>query len=283
MAMNATLELHDLILSGCDAEFAVLFYDPGELRDEKGRWTSSAGDHLAAAPIKRIEPLGGGVNETHLVTLEGGKQGVWKTASAKKEIIISKLASKLGMGDMVPATVEREVNGKIGSIQEYVDKGIPGKNVSNKFDGPKDLARAAAFDYLTGQVDRHDGNWMLTRKPTSLFKSVKDRLTGRKPEGDKMKLIDNGEVFPVEEKAKDMENQDLLREASSLKIPDLSHWKWSDVEPVLKGLDGEAIKLAKARLDALTSSGGKSFSELPYAGEKLGDVLQKQARGFRVI
>ncbi len=47
--MYTTLDLTELILFGCDPEFAVLFYDPSQERDEHGRWTSEAAGSSASS------------------------------------------------------------------------------------------------------------------------------------------------------------------------------------------------------------------------------------------
>lgn len=258
-----------------------------------------------------------GVNTSYIVTLEDGSKGIWKPADGeepglrhtvpsgtyyKREAASSKVAEVLGLGDLVPTTVSREVDGAQGSIQKFKANADVSRNVTNPFDGPDGLRNAAAFDYLIGQTDRHPGNWMLTDKPNASAWEKITRWFGAQHEGVDLVLIDNGLTLPTKEFAGNLFNQDLLREAIDEKIPDLSHWadKWPEVESALKEneIEHPAIDLAKKRFDDLVkvSGEGGTFGDLtfenevgfpPYnvaAGEKmkLSEAMRRVPTGPRV-
>ncbi len=100
------------------------------------------------------------------------------------------------------------------------------------YDGEKDLARAAAFDFLIGHTDRHTGNWMVK-------------------EG-KLRLIDNGLAFatvPPKPHGNYMFNMEARHK--NLKVPEeVANWDGEKIGAALKkaGIEGEAIKLVKERL-----------------------------------
>jgi hypothetical protein len=144
---------------------------------------------LAVSDESSRDHLGGGINGSYKVTLSNGAVGAWKPADEEpnrrirdhippqtsylREAAAYDVAKAVGVHDLVPPTVIREINGKIGSMQEFQQGAkvaldtyvrnpylgrMPGPET---FDGEKDLARAAAFDVLIGSTDRHAKNWML--------------------------------------------------------------------------------------------------------------------------
>lgn len=127
-----------------------------------------------------------------------------KSPSFRREALAWEHAHTLGLGDLVPPTVVRDMPGRgVGSYQHWVDKSLPGAEYhkgghNSPFDGPVDHSRAAAFDYLTGQLDRHIGNWLITPK-------------------NKLALIDNGSSYPETAKMKSsLPNLPMLRGESDL-------------------------------------------------------------------
>jgi hypothetical protein len=108
-----------------------------------------------------------------MVTLEGGVRAVFKPASGEgvwegvdkgkgteREIAAWEVAKIVGMGDLVAPAVERTIDGKRGALLLW----LPGKFPvgANKYDGKDGLARAAMFDSVLGNKDRHSGNWKIT-------------------------------------------------------------------------------------------------------------------------
>jgi hypothetical protein len=155
------------------------------------------------------------------------------------------------------------VDGQEGSIQEFVPGGkvAAEKSLRTKYDGPEDRARAAAFDYLIGNSDRHDGNWLVKN--------------GR------LVLIDNGLSFPEaksgwinwiitafrEDRVNKFGRSDLLLAASYEDIPD-SVRKWAENSDAVvdamrrSGLPDTAIRPVKERLRLLANPKFRTFDEL---------------------
>ncbi|SRR6266566_4596578 len=124
--------------------------------------------------------LGGGVNETYTVKFENGDKAVFKvseTGDMNHEVAAWKIAKLVGMQDMVKPAVIRVIEGRTGSLTAWTD-GEVAKNAQRdkKFDGKDDMFRAASFDYVIGNSDRHEKNWIVN--------------------GDKLGLIDHGIAFP---------------------------------------------------------------------------------------
>jgi len=136
---------------------------------------------LATSPPRNVEGLGGGVNGTYIATLENGEKGVWKPKDEEakefpkvagtmylREALGYDVAKAVGYTDLVPETVVREIDGKVGSIMKFVEGASLGRTrgQSRHWEkGDRDqIERAAAFDYLIGNSDRHGGNYMFTRE-----------------------------------------------------------------------------------------------------------------------
>lgn len=128
---------------------------------------------LSSAKVVSQARLGGGISVTKMVTLEGGVRAVFKPASGEgvwegvdkgkgteREIAAWEVAKIVGMGDLVAPAVERTIDGKRGALLLW----LPGKFPvgANKYDGKDGLARAAMFDSVLGNKDRHSGNWKIT-------------------------------------------------------------------------------------------------------------------------
>ena len=118
----------------------------------------------------------------------GGMQKVFLFPAGtlyKREVAASALSDYLGF-DLVPPTVERTVDGEVGSLQLFSENSWP---PYMKGRAPPDLSRLdetlanrlAVFDYLVRNVDRDNRNW-LVRDDGSHLRPV---------------AIDNGQTFPM--------------------------------------------------------------------------------------
>lgn len=230
-----------------------------------------------SGPVVSKDRLKGGVNGAYLVKTDKGKLGVFKAVEDeylksngktdrsglpvgvvhKREAATYTIASILGFGDLVPITTEREVDGKVGSVQDYVDDTETAIYLGDdKWDGDEDLVRSSIFDYLIGNMDRHKGNWLV-----------------RDPGGEnKLVLIDNGYSFPVEHDYNDFISTEFTKKVRRrYSVPDLSSWKdkWILVEQALEshGIEKEAINLTKQRFNDLVRNSLKPFKDLPSLSE----------------
>lgn len=162
-------------------------------------------DALGTADVSDIRRTdASGINESYVVTLmsrRGGGQslrGCFKPIEgerfymggspvrrtitnqdlplAHREVLASRFDEALGIGQ-VPKTVLREVNGRMGSVQHWIEDTVPaGDSVYLKV-SPDDMYKTTVFDYVIGNTDRHGKN--------ILFKD------------NKPVLIDNGFSFPT--------------------------------------------------------------------------------------
>jgi hypothetical protein len=159
---------------------------PGQLTPQES--------HLQTARVTTDDRTDGGINETHFVTFEDGTRAVFKPQDGaseernrsyiepgqdmEREAGAWEVAKRVGMEDMVPPTVIRTMDGRVGSMQEFVPDSTNAFQSLEPYDGSKDFARAAIFDTVIGNKDRHMGNWMVNEN------------TG------KLALIDHGLAFP---------------------------------------------------------------------------------------
>lgn len=264
-----------------DVEFAemLLFSGGNPYHDERGRFAHAADSQHLHAPVVGMNPLEGGANKGYRVDLANGKRAIFKPSDGeewdlhpnvprgsyyRRETAASDVARVLGMDDVVPRTVTREIGGKTGSVQEMVANAVPARilPISQRMgNDDKALNQAVAFDYLMGQADRHPGNWMLQQG--------------------KLKLIDNGLSLPLLESPGDLVNQIPLQHVvqRNMLVPDLEHWqgKWGALEEAMKGngIGSVAIGHAKKRYETLMASQGKPWAELPYAGKSIGGIVDR--------
>lgn len=147
---------------------------------------------LQFMPIVEHSKLGNTASSPKKVVLADGTHGVFKDdrnepcgarhigcgQQGAREAGAWEIAKIVGMTDMLTPTVKRDSyqNGRTGVISKWLDNTHPPfrgmKDVDNK-----SVARAAVFDYVIGNTDRHNGNWLLTSD-------------------NNVKLIDHGLSFP---------------------------------------------------------------------------------------
>lgn len=245
---------------------------------------------LSSSPVKSSKKLGGGANVTSVIQMEDGVKGVWKPASGeeaflresipgeywKREVLASKLADVMGFGDLVPATVHRNMDGSDGSVQHFADGAhiAAGHSMVDMYDGPEDLARAAVFDFVTLNTDRHAANWMLGPHPDSPWEK-------------KLVLIDNGLSFPEGHKQPEYSNSLLLKEAMdrALPIPEfVKEWAHPEKRAAINetlaqsGLSEQEVALTNQRIDHViesANSGHHIYTMYKLSGVRLLSELNK--------
>jgi hypothetical protein len=219
---------------------------------------------LTSSGVSSVKKLGGGVSDSRVVTFVNGEKAVFKLPLEKsirrnipvggdtaREAAAWEVAKLVGMTDMVPATIVRTINGERGSLQGFVKNAEVAHEVrgDRKYDGETDLRRAAIFDLMVGNTDRHEGNWMIKRS------------------SDKLALIDNGLAFPNEKKVRGLRSG-FLSPASHLKLTDADRKSWGTALPKMAaklravGLDEASIQGFEGRVNYLLRPEIRTVSDL---------------------
>jgi len=192
-----------------------------------GHPSGDAGPHAAEALIeeslksgissKKAFEEGGHVSDVVKVVTKNGTVIFFKSAEGEpedmrgniehgkqteREVGAWQVAKIAGMEDLATPTKVVELDGKKGAAL----LGMPGKAAyavgqSQMYDGNVNLARAAAYDYVIGNEDRHGKNWLV------------EVASDARPENAKLHLIDHGLSFP-DGKFRGG-NQEILQEASN--------------------------------------------------------------------
>lgn len=195
------------------------------------------------------------------IKFEGGAEGVYKRYedraftfgdTPKREVAGSRLAEDLGFGRMAPKSVEWDGPQGQGVLQEWVGDAVPfdtlqrsGRSVSLDDFPTADRQRAAIFDYVSGNVDRNMGNFMMRKDDDGLV------------------LIDHGFCFPS---TADAENYALdspfINEFKDVPLSSevLAEIRNVDTGPMaerlrLSGLNDEEVDGALSRLEEIQQSG----------------------------
>jgi len=139
--------------------------------------TTNIETDLESGEIKRTKNLGGGVNESRIT--ENGVKGVFKSKDGedvglrsgipagtyyKREVAAYKVDQILGF-DLVPPTVIRKVNGKVGSHQLFrkgYETYMQSPDINLVSESTK--RRLNYLDYILAHEDRHNANFMINKK-----------------------------------------------------------------------------------------------------------------------
>src|ERR1035437_3959242 len=177
-------------------------------------------DKLGSSSVKDAKSIKVGVTDgTEIITFNDGTKGFWKPSSGEdsgarrnisdgllteREVGAWKLGEIVGMQDLgtpvkdvmritLPDGTEQFVGtekaqasglkGERGALMQLQ----PGDNAKEfgdavKYDGLENLGRSAAYDYVIGNEDRHDKNWMVEE--------------GTPPETSQLHMIDHNLSFP---------------------------------------------------------------------------------------
>ena len=226
---------------------------------------------LSGGTIEDVGNLGGGANATELLTLkdadgnemtavfkpqDGEYEGLRRDIPGDyylREAAASEVAEIVGMDDIVPPVVIREIDGRIGSVHEYRNDTLePAKYrdwaLNEVETGEKQ--RVAAFDYLIGNEDRHGGNWLIEK------------------DGSRIVLIDHGLAFGTDN---DYIRSGFADQAYKEEWPvvDAIGDRWDGKWPLLqktleKRFDEAVIGAVKSRYDELIAAknNGRTFADL---------------------
>jgi hypothetical protein len=153
----------------------------GDSNETSKIWVDKTGEYvdiLKTAEVVELEDVGMGVTRPWVATMKvgdrmvrgafkpikrGRQSGAWESYQA--EIAAYELDQMLGL-DMVPPTVVREIRGKKGSLQLWIEdcelfkdaEGRPAK----AYEWSKELARMVMFDALIFNPDRNAGNFLVS-------------------------------------------------------------------------------------------------------------------------
>ena len=153
--------------------------------------------------MEDLDSIESGINKAFVVKFKDGTKGIFKPKFGEqnslrwmltdkgddgflytREVMAFNLDDQFLKWNIVPETVERTVNGKIGSLQKWItEKNVTVANDVNRisvldtFRKTQDAEKMYLFDVLIGNADRHSGNYLINN---STFKGF---------------AIDNGNSF----------------------------------------------------------------------------------------
>lgn len=127
--------------------------------------------------LKKSGKIPSGTHPIKLVILESGLKAVFKEPGAcYGEVAAYRAAKALGMR-LVPPTVFREINGRMGSLQFYVESPIDlmksRQDYHRKLDH-KTVTDEQLFNYLLCRWDIHAGNQMLSKEGSRYYLALID-------------------------------------------------------------------------------------------------------------
>lgn len=136
---------------------------------------------------KASAPLAGGINQAVFITLKDDGSGVFKPKDKEwpelrrhveagtylnRERAAYIVDRFLGL-DLVPPTVLREIDGKIGSFQRFVADAVPAWGIPygefTKHIMRQQLMKLWIFDYIIHNSDRHGGNFLIRPGENKLY------------------------------------------------------------------------------------------------------------------
>ena len=231
---------------------------------------AAAEEFLKKAKVVRVRPIGTGVTLPEKATLE--LNGVERFAAFKtideKRVGITQLSTgppevnfqdswqleipayvvdmTIGLG-MVPATIERRVNNKLGSLQWWVTSMMPeAERAKQKLEPPdketwdREVLRMRLFDQLIYNVDRHANNILITQD----FH---------------LRLIDHSRSFRAQ---KALRNPEQLTRFSKSLLDGIKRLTYQDLKKQTgKYLNDAQIKTIIQRRDAIIELAAKLVTE----------------------
>jgi hypothetical protein len=193
------------------------------------------------ALFKTIDERRAGITQLNSGPPEVNFQDSWQC-----EIPAYVLDRIIGLG-MVPATIERRINNKVGSLQWWVVSMMPeADRAKQKLEPPdkeafdREVMRMRLFDQLIANVDRHANNILITQD----FK---------------LRLIDHSRSFRAEKTLRNPEQ--LVRFSKSL-LEGIQKLNYPDLRKVIgKYLMDSQVRTVIERRDAILALAAKLVAE----------------------
>jgi|GEM_PF-1463880 phage putative head morphogenesis protein, SPP1 gp7 family len=177
------------------------------------------------------------------------RQGVKAGTYYQREAVAYDIAKIMDLDDLMPETVILEVNGKLGSVQAFVERASSAGDLygSERMFGnsPEDIQRATLFDAIMGNTDRHAGNWMVRHD-------------------NKIQLIDHGLILPTDNPHLRInfiggKGKNVVRPGHVIPDDLKQEWadKWDEVEAAMyhRKIPPAAIRDAERRLERIMEPG----------------------------
>lgn len=126
-----------------------------------GRKISPTENVLRDSPVQSMEELNWINESSYVVKLGNGQRGIWKphrevaSSNYRAEVLAYELDQALGF-DLVPPTVVRTIDGRIGSIQQMRSSSTSAVARS------QDLKKQNLFDYIIENGDRNPTNFLVS-------------------------------------------------------------------------------------------------------------------------
>ena len=162
--LKSLLQLGDKILQG-PLHTSQKIHSP--LKNIQGRKVDDIEDRLKMGKITEAKRLNSGVSSTTLIKLEDGSRGIWKPHEAvwhsnyRAEVLAYELDRKFGF-NLVPPTVERSIDGKIGSVQLFKDSTSSKDSFKNNPVTQIEIKKQSLFDFLINNKDREEENFLIS-------------------------------------------------------------------------------------------------------------------------
>ena len=160
------------------AEAVGIVKDPAPVRVREYPKKTPEENLLESREKTKEKPLIGGANKVVFIELKDDGSGIFKPADGEQKHLregipggsyylrerAAYLINRFLNFDLVPPTVIREIDGKVGSLQEFVADAKEGREMPQIWLEDKyrdDLKKMLIFDYIIWNVDRHDRNFLV--------------------------------------------------------------------------------------------------------------------------
>lgn len=215
---------------------------------------------LAAKPVIGVKRNpSSGANGSKVVTFVDQTKGIFKPRAQEepdlrpgivnyylREALATEIAQIVRYTDLIPTTAITTIRQEPGSIQQFIPGATKGGDLSRDEafgQSQRDIRRAILFDAVLGNTDRHGGNWLVDQ------------------EG-KLILIDHGLMLSTQNVylrlgllrgLDDAQRRRAIPE--NMKLPWRKNWDKIQGALAARGIEPQAIALAKQRLDRILKPG----------------------------